>query len=332
MPPTPRPPSRPATVLDGIPARPARPSRAAPEPRGAGLGASLLILTAVIVLLLALPLNHVRRTAEPDRLAGHATTVLAHPDVQSALITESTTRITGRATADSGLGRRAVRAAVRPRVERLVASERFATAWRDSVRIAAIRLLDPDVPYVAVTIDDVAGLTAAVTRPFPPTIARALEQAGPIAIVHVDRTPEQQRGLETLEWLNGLALPLLFVGAAALLLALAVSRNRRRTVIAIGGALVVLALLMLGLQVAVQAAVLDLADPGTARDVTSAVSDELMGGFRTQNVITLVLGILMIGGAAAFGRGSSSRADRARPSPRAARRAPRGPAGSSRRA
>jgi hypothetical protein len=323
VPPTPRPPSRPATVLDGIPTRSAPRPRAVPEPRGAGLGAGLLILTGVIVLLLALPLNHVRRTAEPDRLATHATTVLAHPDVQSALTTEATVRIAGRATTDSGLGRKAIRAAVRPRVERLVASERFAAIWRDGVRTAATRLLDPDVPYVAITIDDVGGLTAAVTRPFPPTIARALKQAGPIAIVDVDRTPEQQRALETVEWLNGLALPLLFVGAAALLLALAVSRNRRRTTIAIGAAFVVLALLLLGLQVAVHAAVLDLAQPGTARDVTSVVWDELMGGFRTQNVITLVVGVLLIVGAAASGRGSSSRAGRARPSRPAEPRAPR---------
>lgn len=304
VPPTPRPPSRPATVLNAIPAQPPRPRPSAREPRGAGLAAALLIMAAVILLVLALPLDHVRRTAEPDRLARHATTVLADRNVRSALTAEATTRITSRAAADSGLSRDEVRAAVRPRVASLVASPEFAAVWENGVRLAASRLLDPDVPYVALTVDDVAGLTASVTRPFPPSIARALRNAGPIAIVHVDRTPDQQRALEMVEWLNGLSLPLLIAGIAALLLALAVSRNRRRTVIAIGGALIVLALVVLGVQIAVRAAMLDLAAPGRERAVTRVVWDELVGGLRDQSVVLLVLGaLLVIGGLVAGRRG-----------------------------
>lgn len=285
-------------MLNGIPAEPrgSRPARP-PERRGGGLAAALLILTGVIVLILALPLNHVRKTAEPDRLAAHATTVLADPEVQDALADEATTRIANRVAGDSGLTHRAARAAVAPRVERLVGSERFADAWNEGVRIAATRLLDPDVPYVAVTVNDLAGLAAAAGRPFPAAIERPLRRAGPVALIHVDRTPAQQRGLETLEWLNGLSVPLLIVGVIAFVLALAVSRDRRRTLIAIGAAVIFVALLLIGLQAAVHAAVLDAADPGRARDVTGIVWDELMGGFRTQNVIGLVLGALLIVGA-----------------------------------
>jgi len=299
--------------MHGFPSTPRREARPARESRGAGLGASLLILTGVIVLLLALPLNHVRRTADPDRLAAHATAVLADPEVQSALTSEATSRITGRATTDSGLTRRAVRAAVRPRVQQLVASERFAATWEQAVRVAATRLLDPSTPYVAVTLDDVVGLTAEVARPFPPSIAEPLQQAGPITLLDLDRTPEQQRGLETLDWLNGLSLPMLIVAVLALLLALAVSRNRRRTTIAIGGALIVVSLLLLALQFAIHAAVLDAADPGQARDVTGIVWDEMMGGFRTLLIVLVVLGVVAVSAAAAFGWGSSSRAGRARP-------------------
>lgn len=290
-------------MLDGIPVEPrgSHPARV-PERRGGGLAAALLVLTGVIVLLLALPLNHVRRTAEPDRLAAHATTVLGDPEARDALADEATTRIANRVAGDSGLTRPAARAAVAPRVERLVAGERFAAAWNEAVRVAATRLLDPSVPYVAVTVSDLAGLAAAAGRPFPAAIERSLRQAGPVALIHVDRTPEQQRGLETLEWLNGLSLPLLIVGVVAFLLALVVSRNRRRTLIAIGAAVIVIALLLIGIQAAVHAAVLDVADPGRARDVTEIVWDELMGGFRTQNVIGLVLGTLLVVGALAAGR------------------------------
>lgn len=289
-------------MLNGIPAGPRHSRRRdatprpRPERRGAGLAAGLLVLTAVIVLLLALPLNHVRKTAEPDRLASHATAVLDDPDVRDALADEATTRIANRVAGDSGLTHRAIRTAVAPRVERLVASERFAAAWNEAVRVAATRLLDPSVPYVAVSIDDLAGLTAAAGRPFPAVIERSLRRAGPVVVIHVDRTPAQQRGLETLDWLNGLSVPLLIVGVVALVLALAVSRDRRRTVIAIGAALVAIALILIGIQAAVHAAVLDAAAPGRARDVTSTVWDELMGGFRTQNLIGLVLGALLIVG------------------------------------
>lgn len=286
-------------MLNGIPAEPRRATRPAPEPerRGGGLGAGLLILTGVIVLLLALPLNYVRQTTDPDKLADHATKVLEDPEVQDALADEATTRIANRVAGDSGLTHRAARAAVAPRLERLVSSERFATAWHEAVRVAATRLLDPSVPYVAVTIDDLAGMTAAAGRPFPAVIERSLRRAGPVAILHVDRTPEQQRGLETLDWANGLSLPLLIFGVLALLLALAVSRDRRRTLIAIGAALFFIALVLIGIQAAVHAAVLDAADPGRPRDVTSVVWDQLMGSFRTQNLIGLGFGALLIVGA-----------------------------------
>lgn len=309
MPQTPRRPSRPATVLNGIPTEPRRRSRQAsdldPEPhhrRGAGLTAGLLVLTGVIVLLLALPLNHVRKTAEPDRLASHATAVLEDPEARDALADEATTRIANRVAGDSGLTHRAVRAAAAPSIERLVASKRFAATWNEAVRIAATRLLDPSVPYVAVSIDDLAGLAAAAGRPFPAAIERSLRRAGPVAIIHVDRTPDQQRGLETLEWLNGLSIPLLIAGVAALLLALAVSHDRRRTVIAIGAALIVVALILLGIQAVIHAAVLDAASPGRARDVTGIVWDELMGDFRTQNLVGLGLGAALIVGALVTGR------------------------------
>lgn len=264
--------------------------------------AGLLVLTGVIVLLIALPLNYVRQTTDPDRLASHATTVLEDQEVRDALADEATTRIANRVAGDSGLSHRAVRAAVAPRIERLVASERFAAAWDEAVRVAATRLLDPSVPYVAVTIDDLSGLTAAAGRPFPAAIDRSLRRAGPVALIHVDRTPEQQRGLETLDWANGLSLPLLIFGVLALLLALAVSRDRRRTLIAIGTTIFLIALVLIGIQAAVHAAVLDAADPGRPRDVTAVVWDQLMGSFRTQNLIGMGLGVLLIAGALATGR------------------------------
>lgn len=286
-------------MFNGIPAQPRRVARSAPSPerRGGGLAAALLILTGVIVLLIALPLNYVRQTTDPDRLASHATTVLEDPEVRDALADEATTRIANRVAGDSGLTHRAARAAVEPRIERLVASERFAAAWNEAVRVAATRLLDPSVPYVAVTIDDLAGLSAAAGRPFPAAIEQSLRRAGPVAILHVDRTPEQQRGLETLDWANGLSLPLLIFGVLALLLALAVSRDRRRTLIAIGTTLLLISLVLIGIQAAVHAAVLDAADPGRPRDVTAVVWDQLMGSFRTQNLIGLGLGVLLIAGA-----------------------------------
>lgn len=293
-------------MFNGIPVEPRRATRPDPEPerRGGGLAAGLLILTGVIVLLIALPLNYVRQTTDPDKLADHATTVIEDPEVRNALSDEATTRITNRVAGDSGLTHRAVRAAVSPRIERLVASERFAAAWNEAVRVAATRLLDPSVPYVAVTIDDLAGLTAAAGRPFPAAIEQSLRRAGPVAIIHVDRTPEQQRGLETLDWANGLSLPLLIFGVVTLLLALAVSRDRRRTLIAIGTAILFVALVLIGLQAAVHAAVLDAADPGRSRDVTAVVWDQLMGSFRTQNLIGLGLGALLVVGAVASGRRS----------------------------
>lgn len=291
-------------MLNGIPTEPRRTRRppSGPERRGGGLAAGLLILTGMIVLLIALPLNYVRQTSEPGQLAGHATKVLENDDVRGALADEATTRITNRVAGDSGLSHRAVRTVVAPRLEHLVASERFASAWNEAVRVAATRLLDPDVPYVAVTIDDVAGLTSAAGRPLPAAIDRPLRRAGPIAIVHVDRTPEQQRGLETLEWANDLSLPLLIFGVLALLLALAVSRNRRRTLMAIGAALFFVSLVLIGIQAAAHAAVLDVAHPGRSRDVTAVVWDQLMGSFRTQNLIGLGLGILLVAGALATGR------------------------------
>ncbi len=290
-----RPPSRPVTVLQGFPAAPPPvPRPDGPRRRGAGLLAGLLILTGVIVLLLALPIDQVKRTTDPDRLAAHASAILADPEVQDALADEVTARITTRVTSDSNLARRTVRAAVAPRVERLLASDRFAAAWEQGVRTAATRLLDPSVDYVAVDVADIVAMTAAVTRPFPPSIARPLERAGPITVLNVDRTPEQQRGLETLEWLNGLAVPGMLIGAALLLLAVLVSRNRRRTVITIGVALILLSLLLLALTVLARNWALDAAAAGRDRDVARVVADELLGAFRTRNLIGAGLGALMI--------------------------------------
>lgn len=198
----------------------------------------------------------------------------------------------------------------------MLASEQFSRIWTETNRTAhglLVRALEGGGENVAVeegqvTVDlrpavtalaerlgvDLAGLLERVEVP---------EDAGRFTVLESEQLGSVQEGVDLLHTLNWF-VPVLAV--AAWVLALVLSRDRRRTVLGIGIGLVVVTLatgLVLDL---VRSRTLDrISDPGRS-DAAASFWDLVLRGFISQNRALFALGAVLVVGAYLVGPGRSA--------------------------
>jgi hypothetical protein len=264
--------------------------------------ARTLVLVAAVLITIGLPLLHVHRIAQPSSFSARAASLLDDRDVRDALADSALDAVDDAVREVRPSAVPAVRSAIEPRVARVIASPQFRRAWRGTARRGLRQVLDDRRDRVAFTVTDVAGLTEAATGALPAQLDALLRDIPSVEIFAFDRSRTTAARTSRLEDVAGLGLPLLAVGALALLAALVVAPDRRATALRVGlavagsGAVVAIA------EVASRAVATGAAASGPDRRIATAVWDELLGGLRVEVLALLVAGLLVAAVAGLAGR------------------------------
>ncbi|WP_210495769.1 hypothetical protein [Patulibacter sp. SYSU D01012] len=261
--------------------------------------AALLVVVAAVLALAALPLDHLRRTAQARATADHASAVLREPVVQDAIVDGASDAIAG-AIAAAGLPPDEARAQTEPITRRVVASRAFERTWRSSVRAARAQVLDGDRRRISLTVDDLGVAAARASGDLPAPVVAALRGVGDVRVASFERSRAQARTTADVYALRTLGPVGLGAAAAVALLALLLAADRRRIVVGLGAAALVVGLLLVGIELLARTLALGGAAPGAERDIAAAVWDEVLGGLRTVALVLAAVGVAVAVGAAAL--------------------------------
>ena len=265
-----------------------------------------LVVLSSLAILLALLAGYVRRVAvDSDQFANRATVALQDDSVR--------TLIAERVTDDIVLAKESDLIAARPIIESVVSGvvggRAFTTAFRASVRDVHRAVFDRDQDTFTLAIADVHTLVAAGLQVIRPALAQRVEkESSRVDIAARDiggvsgtaaRAADDVRLLAWLLWV----VAVVFVAAA-----LALSTDRRRTVVQLGiGVAVTAILLLVGLGVG-RGAVVDSVDGADARAAVGAVWDAFLGDLRTTAWIVAGSGAVVAAAAASLIRPVDARA------------------------
>src|ERR671915_971034 len=191
----------------------------------------LLVVAASVVMVLALVAGYARRAAvDSDQFANRATAALRDDSVR-ALVAE---RITDDVVLENAADLTAARPIIQSAASGIVGSRAFTGLFRSAVRDVHRALFDRDRDTVTLTVADVGTVLAAALEQVRPSLARNLESTGRVALLKRD-VGSVTGDLAPLG--DKVRVPALVLLALSLILAagaIAVSKDRRRTVVALG--------------------------------------------------------------------------------------------------
>jgi hypothetical protein len=216
-------------------------------PRGRRLGTRALVVAASLALVLALVAAYARRAlVDSDQFANRATVALQNES--------SRTLVAARITDGVVLDRAADLIAARPLIESAVSSivggRAFGKLFRSGVGDMHRALFARGQNTVTLTVADVGTVVGAALEKLSPKVAREIESTGRVALLrrHVGDVGAQAARIA--DAVRLLALGLLLASLGLVAAALALSADRRRTVVELGtGAAVAGVLLVVALAV-----------------------------------------------------------------------------------
>src|SRR5918992_1909114 len=200
-------------------------------PRSRRVVVRLLVVAASVAILLALVAGYVQRAAvDSDQFANRATAALRDESVR-ALVAE-------RITDDVVLEKEADLITARPIIQsvasEIVGSRAFTGLFRSAVRDVHRALFDRDRDTVTLTVADVGTVLAAALEQVRPSLARKLESTGRAALLKRDVGSVTGDLARLGDKVRVLALVLLALSLILAAGAIAVSKDRRRTVVELG--------------------------------------------------------------------------------------------------
>jgi hypothetical protein len=198
---------------------------------GRRLAAHALVLVASVAIVLALVAGYARRAGvDSDQFANRATAALRDDSVRS-LIAE-------RITDDVVLERQADLIAARPIIQSaasgIVGSAAFTKLFRSAIRDVHGALFNREQDTLTLTLADVGTVLAAALEGLRPGLARKLESTGRVELATRDLGTLSARLADLARRIRLLAPFLLLVSVLLVAAALAISPDRRRTVVALG--------------------------------------------------------------------------------------------------
>lgn len=239
----------------------------------------LLLVLGTLLVLLALPLQHLHRTTQEDRVRAHATTLLAEPAVRDALQREALSSATRQIARASGLPADQVRQAITPLTAPVLRSSAFERAWRGAAVRAVRRILDAGDRTIRFTVGDVVTAIEEDGGRLPPVLEPYRTAADRLTVVTYERSASAARWSGRAADVAALGWPMLLAGLGLLGLAVVLAPGAWALGLAGLGALVaggaVLVAEALG-----RSSVERAAEATGDQEVARVVWDELVGGLR----------------------------------------------------
>jgi len=265
--------------------------------RGRLIAARALVVVASVVIVLALVAGYVRlAVVDSDQFANRATAALSNDDVRALIAAQITDQLVLQNEADL--------LAARPIIESVasavVGSRAFTSLFRSAVRDVHRAVFQRDQDTVTLTVADVGTVLAAALEQVRPALARRLESTDRVALLDRDIGSVSERLVRLADDVRALALLLLGGALVLVVAALAVSPDRRRTVVELGiGAAVGGVVLAVAYEVARSIAV-DHVEGAEARVAAGAVFDAFAADLRTAAWILAGSGAVVAAAAASL--------------------------------
>ena len=265
--------------------------------RGRPLAARVLVVLACVVLVLALVAGYVRLTVvDSDQFANRATAALRNDSVKSL--------IAQKITDDVVLKNQADLLAVRPIIEsvasEIVGGRAFTSLFRAGVRDVHRAVFNRDKNSVTLTVGDVGTVLAAAVQKLRPSLAKQLENSGPVSLVKRDVGSTSASLARLGQTVRVLALILLVLFLLLAGGAIVVSPDRRRTVVDLGIGIAAVGVLLVVAYSILRAVAVDQVEGAENRSAAGAVWDAFMADFRMGAWIVAGSGAVIAGAAASL--------------------------------
>ncbi|HEY1275666.1 MAG TPA: hypothetical protein VGF25_12170 [Thermoleophilaceae bacterium] len=257
----------------------------------------VLLVVACVAIVLAVVVGYVRRAAvDSDQFANRAAVVLRDDDVRSLIAERVTDQLVLKEQADL--------IAARPLIESVVSSvvggRAFTGAFRSAVRDVHSGVFDRDEDTVILTVGDIGTIVAAGLEVVQPSLARRVRTTNRVELVRRRVGTVGAEAARVADTIKVLAWLFLIVAIAAAAGAIALSRDRRHTVVRLGvgtaiGGVVLLLALGIGRSLLVQHL-----DSPDARDAAGAVWDAFLGDLGTAAWILAGAGAVVAAAAASL--------------------------------
>ena len=236
----------------------------------------LLVLLAALAAVLALVAGYARHAVvDSGQFANRATTALEAPAVR-ALISAR--------VADEVLAQEPDLIAVRPVIESVaggvIGSGAITGTFRSAVRDVHRALIDRDQDTLTLTLRDVGVVLAGAVQAVRPELADDLRRAEDVSLLTRDAGPVAGDAVRAADRIRLLAWLLLAVAVASVAGALALSRDRRATTVALGGAVAVGGLVLVVLYAFGRSVALGSVEGTQQRDAAAAVWDAFLADLR----------------------------------------------------
>ncbi len=260
------------------------------------LANGLVVLAALVLLVSAVAAYVQRAVGDSGQFADRATAALRDDDVRSLLAE--------RITDDLILEREADLIAARPIIQSAVAGALgtggFTALFRAGVRDVHRAVFDRSQDTVTLTIADVGTVAGEALERFRPALARRVSEAGRVEIVRRDLGSFSANAVRVTHRVRVLALLLLAAGLALVATALAITPDRRRTVVVLGIAVAGAGVLLVaGLAVA-RLLALDPVDGSAERAAADAIWDAFLGDLRAAGWLIAGSGAVVAAAAASI--------------------------------
>src|SRR3954454_11093150 len=265
---------------------------------GRPLAARVLVVLACVVLVLALVAGYVRLTViDSDQFANRATAALRDDSVKS-LIAE-------KITDDVVLSNQSDLLAARPIIEsvaaEIVGGRAFTRLFRAAVRDVHRAVFNRDQNTVTLTVGDVGTVLSAAAERLQPSLAKRLEDSGGrVSLIQRDvgsLSASLARIGDTIKLLAPLLLLVCLLLAGG---AIALARDRRRTVVELGIGVAAAGVLLVIADIVLRAVAVDHVQGAEARAAAGAVWDSFMDDFRTGGWIVAGSGAVIAAAAASL--------------------------------
>lgn len=249
----------------------------------------VLVGLAAVAAALALIAGYVRRAAvDPDQFANRATAALRDPSVRSLVAERVTDQVVLKHRSDL-IGARPL---IQTVTETVVASRPFTDLFRAGVRDVHRAVFERDRDSVSLTVLDAGTVVGEALQQLRPSVAKRVEATGKVELLQ--RKLGEGGGLarvadrvKVLSWL------LLAVALALMAAALALSPDRRRTVVDLGVALAVAGTLMVIAYAVLRRVAVQSVEGPQARAAAGAVWDAFLRDLRTASWVLAASGAIV---------------------------------------
>ena len=264
---------------------------------GRELAARVLVVLACVVLMLALVAGYARlAVVDSDQFANRATVALRDDSVK--------TLIADKITDDVVLKNEANLLAARPIIQsiasEIVGGRAFTELFRRAVRDVHRAVFNRDRNTVTLTVGDVGTVLAAALQKFRPTLAKQIEDSGQVTVVRRDVGSFSASAARAADAVKLLAPLLMVISVLLAAGAIALSPDRRRTVVDLGIGIAAAALLLILAYEVLRPVAIDHVHGAEQRAAAAAVWNAFMADFRTDAWIVAGAGAVIAAAAASL--------------------------------